>query len=385
MTGRRISGAAPIGFEVVPDTDVLLSRICVGERDHGATVEAFRHWQRHSSPALLADGVLHELAHHAWISKYDFNSVRSWLPGSEADGDHLIDNAFVRAFAAMIRGKRARLREWSTFIRTYRGKNQADGSSLRRIIIHDYGFEELPPGTAAEQRIQDRVFAKREADIQRRDLSDHRRRREPDKARRDAELGGAISRRRRAAEADKGYGSCCLVTSSRRLAEIAAEVADDAGPVPVAIPFDSWLVLISLLPDSVLSLKSLGALLFAGRPFDRPRGLERSLLRGIRAAGSYDMPWATRTVLAEHMEEALARLAKEFGVGKRKLERIIFEGEETETRTQAVTAIAQQAVSASPLKDRESEGLREKIADLLAENEKLRADVELLEEAQKDR
>ena len=84
---------------LVPDSDIVLSLLCIGEDNHDDVEIILSGWKAIGGKLFMIRPVLEEVAYHAWISKYDYSSFGESLALlSDQEARRLIDNAFVRAF-----------------------------------------------------------------------------------------------------------------------------------------------------------------------------------------------------------------------------------------------------------------------------------------------
>src|ERR1039457_1491003 len=113
---------------LVFDTDVVLSLLSEGEADHDSVDAIVTRWHSLGGKIFVASPVLEEVAHHAWIAQYDFDQVKSWLPGTDEDRQRFIENAYVRGFAHHIANRKARASNWFRYIEQYRAKDKWDYS-----------------------------------------------------------------------------------------------------------------------------------------------------------------------------------------------------------------------------------------------------------------
>jgi hypothetical protein len=121
-------------WSIIPDTHVLLSFLCEGDRDHGATVKVLRAWQTMGRELCAANPVLEEAAYHAYIAESQYRHVWRVMGSLKAEEvqEH-VANAFVRGFFHRA-GGRFEPSRWSRYIENFRGENRFDGSRLREAL-----------------------------------------------------------------------------------------------------------------------------------------------------------------------------------------------------------------------------------------------------------
>jgi hypothetical protein len=212
-------------LELVLDTDVVLSLLCEGESLHRCTDRAVKLWRAEGGKLLMADPVVHEVAHHAWIAENDYREVETWFPGSDEDGHRMISNAFVRGFARIVRSGSAKKREWAAYIRQFKGSSKGDTTAAERQIKTVHTTQKLPTVKPERQEIGVKLLRSLEDAIRSADKIDSKEReRRLDKARRDATLVASISQRRASIRETTSAGTCCLVSSSGRLRQLSQHV-----------------------------------------------------------------------------------------------------------------------------------------------------------------
>lgn len=357
-------------LSLVPDTDVLLSFLGAGEPEHASVSEVLRRWKMIGGELLLANPVLLEAAHHAWIAPNDYRQVEHLLPGTEFDRVHLVRNAFVRAFATLMAQRKIRSKaQWPTYLRQFRGSTERDISALKRHLLGLLPFAELPGVSRAGRELRGRVktvvTGNREAEA--RDSRDAKIIR--DKAERDAELYVAIvEHARRLRNADPA-STCVLMTSSGRLKGLeAAFPKEQHEELVLSIPV--VLHMLSLVPGVALGINAMRALLFERRLGIEEGDLQRVILRTLRQSQEYSMPWASRTLLEGEVRKRIVEFARaETGTRdqrverQRELEDAILDGKEPEA-VATILSGALTAVGAETRADRELAEARRRIAEL---------------------
>lgn len=108
-------------FHLVPDSDIVISLLCYGEDNHNEVENITTGWQSIGGSLSTSTPVLEEVAYHAWISEYDYNTYEDDLSKlSDNEARHYIDNAFVRSFRKESDSSTDR-HHWDKYIKQYRG------------------------------------------------------------------------------------------------------------------------------------------------------------------------------------------------------------------------------------------------------------------------
>jgi predicted nucleic acid-binding protein len=354
------------------DTDVVLSLICEGEPLHAALKEFMDRWTKLRGQTLIASVVLEEVAHHAIIANRDFAYTKELLPGSPDDRDTLIENAFVRAFATLMDRGKARLRQWDQYIRMYNPANAdnpndkgAKAAAVRAIsenLRTDYRIELLAGASPAADIIQERIFSHL--------MSRHRpsasERAEyifRDKGKRDAQLYAALAQR---AELERGQApprSIALMSSAKRLIELEREFGD-VGEVALIVAPSAVIYALSAIPEVAVGRTALRTFLFDPVRHRFSSGLERTVLRSLKAAKSLQLPFAKRAPLMRELRASILSGSPEGREGRAD-EKLLKEPEELPRRIgAALDALAVKSATAN-----ENLELRQEIARLRRELE----------------
>lgn len=105
-SGARLREAIGTTYLVL-DTDIVLELLGVGEPGHESARELVAEWRRLGGRVLLAEPVLEEVTHHAWISQRDFDEVSERFLLTEQDRRRFVRNVFVRAFGHLVEHRKA--------------------------------------------------------------------------------------------------------------------------------------------------------------------------------------------------------------------------------------------------------------------------------------
>ena len=138
-------------YQIVLDSDIVLTLLCIGEPEHEAAKSLITAWRRMGGSVRVAAPVLEEAAHHAWISDIDFNQT-SHLLGRLSTKERLryIQNAFVRTFHSVERDAK----KWATYISFFKGRSPEDFSKILRMLRTDFGVDVLEEAQDSERKRQ---------------------------------------------------------------------------------------------------------------------------------------------------------------------------------------------------------------------------------------
>jgi hypothetical protein len=296
---------------VVLDSDIVLTLLCEAEANHLATKDFIIRWRELGGGILLARPVLEEVAHHAWISENDFVGTKQ-LAGRlmPAEAHHYAQNAFVRAFLFLEKDASGWEKKWRIYIGQFRGTNPNDYSNLLDLLQGELGAEILP--SAYDPALQRQI-----SEFQCKLLAQYVKvavgmldPRDVDKARRDGDLLASIAATR---DIQRRLGSditITLLSSSPRLREADARFRESLGTPDAVLSLGAFLYLLSLLPGVRLGAGSLRRALFEFGHTAHLQDADRLALRVIKATGQYDLPWARRRTLHQHLKLAIHREAK---------------------------------------------------------------------------
>lgn len=368
--GRLLSKMA-----LVLDTDVLLSLLCEGEPDHQSANAIMKRWVKLGGKILFAEPVLEETAYHASIAENDYRDVSKWLPGTSEERLRLIENAFVRGFAELVAINKAKPNHWHSYINQYRGSSPKDVNKIEEYLSSEYGVQGLPPPTIEEKNIEQQV--KNHLSIYANShFSGVQLRNALDKARRDAFLyASMVGYLKNIRKADSG-ATCLLVSSAKRLSDVETKFAQ-AGERHIVVPISMVLYLLSLVPEVSLGIGAMKAFIFDERRIRFSSDLERMLLRVLRESDQVSLPWAKRGTLMRQVREKLMEDARRAGEPARSegdIVRLESRALTAENRLRTVELLSQSldAVAADRRIETEQASLKKRVAELEAENARLR-------------
>lgn len=360
---------------LVLDTDVLLSYVGVDEQDHRGVCELVDRWKKLPSKVMVARPVLEEFSRHAYIAQHEWNQVfPHHIPGDAESRARLMRNVFVRSFGGLIESKKAKARDWVSYIDGYRGAFEYDFSRSIQTLRLDHRIDELPPTGLGEERLEARV---RDYLVSKIDENWGVKPYAKDKARRDAQLYVAIVRYTRLRREMDPLASCILVSSARRLASV-EDNFHEVGDSHMVASISSMLYLVSLLPGVSLGLSAMKTFLFEGRRLGASSDLEQTVLRVIRTSQDRNMKFAQRGLLMNSLRRMLLKDAHEMGqkgpddVLIQRAEKAALESPSNQSRLLEHMALVLDQIGPSHRVARENEDLKRRQKELELENERLR-------------
>jgi hypothetical protein len=315
-SARQISDTLK-SLTLVPDSDIVLSLLCEGERNHVAVEHILRGWQALAGSVQVATPVLIEMAHHAWIARQDYDGTHHLFHKlNDLDAERVIVNAFVRSYWRMSRG-RANSGHWQAYIRDYRGASETDYSRIFRILNEEYHIELLPEYIEPSSKLTPKSFEAVLSEFMRSRLAndfgvpiDELDYRTIDKARRDAQFLANVCEARRTS-ASVPFGKVPVVVSSARvLRQAALRFTSDFGEPEVVIPLPAVAALLAITPGVQLGLGSLRAVLFDVGLSRRLVPLQRLAYRVIKASDLYAFPYSRRGTLRRRLTEQVLKNAR---------------------------------------------------------------------------
>jgi hypothetical protein len=312
QSGRAVAEALS-RINIVLDTDVVLSLLCEGEVHHEAAKTIVSRWPYVGGRIFIADPVLREVAHHAWIAQFDHDQCKPWISGSREDRVKFIENAFVRAFSDLVAQKKAQPHEWPAYIRQFKGKDNLDFAKIKDVLLGDFkGVAVLPQARPEEQKLCEEVKrfllgAVGPASSDRQDKIVR------DKAERDAELYSAISSFLRMEREDHPDTNCILVSSAYYLSRV-EERFGKLGESQIVLNTGSVVYLLSLVPGVSIGLSAMDSFLFDSRGVRFESELERRVIRAVASSSEYGpFGFARRTSLVRGVKNKLLEVAHRGG------------------------------------------------------------------------
>lgn len=303
-----------IKHRLVLDTDIILTLLCESESDHHAAKELITRFRQVGGKVVLSTHVLEEVAYHAWISEREFKeNIPLFGKLSPDDLPRYIRNTFVQAFFLLGWKKEAKVEQWNIYISAFRGTSSHDYSKLLRALQRDLSAERLPELIDESLRKDVTEFMKESAARSRRVNIDDLAQDEIGKADTDGKLMGSIGAARENLRQQGAAESLVLVTSSGRLRRADQQYRNRLG-APNAVMFPAALsYLLSLIPGVNLGISTLRRALFEFRDSGRLADTQRLALRVLKSSDVYEIPWAARGTLEEHLNEVLRKEADKYG------------------------------------------------------------------------
>jgi hypothetical protein len=356
--------------EIVLDSDIVLTVLCEGEKDHRAARELIGRWRRIGGKFLLALPVLEEVAYHAWISERDFEETRLLLGTLGEDELHrYVENAFVRAFYSLAKTA-SEVKKWPIYIRQFKGVADIDYSNLLNSLQADLGAEILPAGydEALRKEILEflRTSIARSKGIEVRDLDQD----DLIKSERDGRLLASVAAARATLRQLGKDHTVVLLSSSVRLRRVDVRFRSSLGVPPAVISLGAFSFLLSMLPGVELGAGTLRRALFEFGTTGHLPDTERLALRVIRAHADFDVPWARRRTLQAELGRGILSEASKLDEDPRTL-RKRFASADQSVRPAEIILNALRNMAANDAKSQELEKAQRKIRILESQVDEL--------------
>jgi hypothetical protein len=298
-------------YQIVLDSDILLTLLCQGEPEHEAAKSLINAWRRMGGSVRVAAPVLEEAAHHAWISDIDFNQTRHLL-GRLSINDRLryIQNAFVRTFHSIERDAT----RWSTYISFFKGRSSEDYAKILRLLRTDFGVDVLEEAQDGDTKGQMTRFFLESFSASKGVPANLLNSVEVGKAERDGRLMAAIAETRTKLGRIGSRDVIVLISSSPRMKKAAMRFRSILGDPDAVLSLGAASYLLSLVPEAGLGLASLRHALFEFGENAKLSDDQRIALRIIKGQDEYDLPWAARGMLQQQLGDAITNEARSRGV-----------------------------------------------------------------------
>lgn len=369
-SGEQIRQAIA-SISLVLDTDVVLSLLCEGEPDHISVNELVKHWRDQGGKILVADPVLRETSHHAWIAQQDFDQVSGWLPGSDEERARYIRNAYVRGFAVLMAKNMAHLGHWKKYIEQFRGKSEDDPARVAAYLRDEARTLSLPRVSRPDTPEEVALYRYCEEQGQIRGKNARELKISEDKARRDAELYVSLNRYLANIELSESGASAFLVSSSRRLVRLEEKFGPKDGEEGSRIlSIATAVALLAIIPGVSIGITAMRAFLFDG---SIPRGmsdLEMALRRVLRESTTVTLPFARRRALKREVRTRIVRFARDATSNKVEQDKLVKEIEDDfkfgthSERAAVILSGALDSVSADRKIERDLADAQKRIAEL---------------------
>jgi len=298
----------------VLDTDIILTALCESEADHQAARELLSRFREIGGRVVLSSSVLEEVAYHVWIADREYKeSVPLFGKLGPDDLRKYLRNTFVRAFFLLGWKHEATLDQWDFYISQFRGNFSHDHSKLLRILQTSLLAERLPD--LMDEHLQEDVtsFMKESAARYRTLNVSQLGQDEVGKAETDGKVIGSIGATRENLRQQGSQDTIVLLTSSARLRRADQQFRTRLGVPNAVISPAALSYLLSLIPGVNLGISTLRRALFEFRDSGRLPDTQRLALKVLKSSGVYDIPWATRVTLEDHLNSELRKEADRVG------------------------------------------------------------------------
>jgi hypothetical protein len=332
---------------LIPDSDVIISLLCVGESNHEQIKRIIEVWRKLGGKFLAASPILEEVAYHAWISEPDYSGVQEFLEKlSEEQIKHVAGNSFVRSFKRVAQGLTSR-KYWQKYIGEYKGQSSYDYGNILEILRGEFGFQILSPADepydAFVKQVKDFLIMRACKDVgcESKDLK-HKIK---DKCRRDALLLGAVKAQRD--HAVSGLSGRAVIMSSAHLMKEADEVfRSQFGRPDAVVTISAVGCLLTLLPGVHMGLGTLRGVLFDSSLASSLSPIQRYAYRIIEGAGEHHVPWSRRVTLVRELGDRMLSDAIAYGQPVRKIREKVLQSENPEYSAKIVSdALQRMAVT----------------------------------------
>ncbi|MCW5976486.1 MAG: hypothetical protein KIT09_00340 [Bryobacteraceae bacterium] len=338
-------------YQLVLDSDIVLTCLCEGEPDHRAIREVLGRFRSAGGRVLASQFVLEEVAYHAHISDRHFSQT-SYLMGklSVQDICRYTDNAFVRAFHVLSREPR----KWPVYRQQFAGATARDYTKILRILQDELMVQLLPSAHDPElaktisKYLQTLVQTPGEIETQHytTDIG---------KPGRDGQILSSIAHARTAAKGAASSSSIVLLSSSTRLRRADRKFRRELGEPDAVISLRALSYLLSLVPNVELGAGSMRQALFNFGQTGHLTDVERFALRIIKATGEFDLPWARRCTLEHELDKVISAEAYRRDVSAPTLRKQVATGDRAAAADQLIVT----AVRNMALKDKTAAELAE--------------------------
>jgi hypothetical protein len=302
-------------FNLVADTDVVLSLLCEQEDQHGAVVRIVSGWKAMGGKISLASPVLEEVAYHAWISEHSYATSMERLSSmSDDEANHLVGNAFVRTFRIVARGL-TDPKHWHQYVSAFRGESERDYGPILHLLREEHGFTRLQDPAHEHNSFSNRVaefISQRIAQdykIPSEDLDF----KQVDKCRRDGILLAGVLAARQAGQKSGSRETVLVLSSSKLLKAAGVEFRDSLGKPDSVVSPAALSCLLTLVPGVPMGLTALRSLLFDDNIASRWTPMQRYAYNLIQASGQFHLPWSQRVTLQRELGHRILKDARSSG------------------------------------------------------------------------
>jgi len=361
-------------YYLVPDSDIVLSLLCIGEDNHDDVERILSGWKAIGGKLFMIRPVLEEVAYHAWISEYDYDSFGeklALLPDQEAR--RLIDNAFVRAFRKEA-GSLTDKKNWQLYVKQFKGISEYDYGYVLEHLREDYGFGWIAEDTEKNIDFTDRIsrfLIERLCEYnkcQPRELD----KKMVGKSKRDAKLVTTVHNERQSAHTSGEPQIYCIVTSARVLKEIDNAFRNELGEPEMVLSLSALGFLLTLTPQVHMGFGTLRSILFDTYLATRLTPIQRFACRAIAASGQWNLPWSRRVTLQRELRRTILYQARLRGAKPAQLRDRVLTVKDAEFSAQ-VLANALDKMAITPKTQDEIRALRTELKRIREEKRKERS------------
>jgi hypothetical protein len=302
-------------YHVIPDSDIIISLLCEGEDNHEQVERIIKGWIAVGGEVMLSSPVLEEVAHHAWISEYDYSHFGVNLNKvTDYDANHIIENAFVRAFRKVSVSDTSP-KMWQQYIQQYRGTSENDYSRILGILRAEFPIKLLPLPSKEYDEISDhinkylidrtkKIYKITSGNLDFRTL---------DKIKRDCKLVVSVISERNIRKSQGDYTTSCIISSASLIKELDYAFTQLFGPPEMILPTAAIGFLLTLTPQVSMSFGTLRSVLFDDALAQRLTPAQRFAFRVITSSGQWNLPFSRRGSLEHTLTNTLYREAHSRG------------------------------------------------------------------------
>lgn len=313
-------------YQLVLDTDVVLTVLCEGEPAHQATREIIAAFRKLGGAVLLSPSVLEEVAYHAHISDREYRQT-VYLTGKLTGSDpfRYITNAFVRAFHTVVKNPK----QWAMYRSQFVGSKPRDYSKILHTLQSELGSQMLP--TAHDPKLAKRIseYMKGLAAAAGKPETFEFQTGDIGKAGRDGQILACIAAARQRKRESGADAAIVLLTSSARLRRADREFRQSLGEPAAVLSFKGLTYMLSLVPTVGFGAGTLRQALFDFGETATLTDVERLALRVIKGSGQFNLPWAKRRALQAQLEAVIRREADKRGVPPARFESQLAAGDKS--------------------------------------------------------
>ena len=337
-------------LSLVPDTDILISLLCTAESNHAAVKAAIAGWKRLGGRIFMAEPVLKEVAHHAWIAEVDFESTMHFLAKeSLTDATLYVRNAFVRSYARRA-GRRVERLSWNSFINEFKGRSKNDPSKIIEILKDEFGLEEISASQRRSHTVTDRKhFEQRAKQALLKEMMafsgktsvDELEFEQQDKADRDARLLAGLKEAHDALAAESREAQVAVLSSARILRRVGKRLLSSKAQRDPVISMAAVGTILSLSPGTTLSAGQMQRLLFDTSFSRRLEPVSELVFRMIASSPVHrELAFSRRGTMRRLLRERLREDAERRGLKLKDMEEEFLSGKDPSHNARVIEEVA---------------------------------------------